>query len=136
MQMNLTILTALVIATMSCSGGKKQADLILSNAVVYTVDQDFSKAEAIAIKNNRIVAVGTNEEIASEYRSEKSRDMEGAFVYPGWIDAHCHFLGYGMNLSAVDVAGTSSVEEIIKMLKEHQKKNGSLDEAGIRTTGR
>jgi predicted amidohydrolase YtcJ len=121
--MNLSILTALVIATMSCSGGKKQADLILSNAVVYTVDQEFSMAEAIAIKNNRIVAVGTNEEINSEYRSEKSKDMEGAFVYPGWIDAHCHFLGYGMNLSAVDVAGTSSVEEIIKMLKEHQKKN-------------
>jgi len=122
MQMNLTILTVLIIATMTCSGGKKQADLILSNAVVYTVDQDFSMAEAIAIKNNRIVAVGTNEEINSEYRSEKSRDMEGAFVYPGWIDAHCHFLGYGMSLSAVDVAGTSSVEEIIKMLKEHQKK--------------
>ncbi len=123
MHMNISILTALLMATLSCSGGKKQADLILSNAVVYTVDQDFSMAEAIAIKNNRIVAVGSNQEIAAEYRADESRDMEGAFIYPGWIDAHCHFLGYGMNLNAVDVAGTSSVEEIVMMLKEFQKKN-------------
>ncbi len=123
MHLNISIFTTLLLATMTCSGGKKQADLILTNAVVYTVDQDFSMAEAIAIKNNRIVAVGSNEEIESEYQSDQNRDMEGAFVYPGWIDAHCHFLGYGMNLNAVDVAGTSSVEEIIEMLKEYQKHN-------------
>lgn len=121
--MNLSILAALVIASMSCSGGKKQADLILSNAVVYTVDQDFSMAEAIVVKNNRIVAVGSNQEIAAEYRASENRDMEGAFIYPGWIDAHCHFLGYGMSLNAVDATGTSSVEEIITMLKEFQKTN-------------
>jgi len=119
--MNLSILSTVLMVLISCSDGKKQADLILTNAVVYTVDRDFSKAEALAIKNSRIVAVGSAEEIEAEYRSGKVRDLQGAFVYPGWIDAHCHFLGYGMNLSAVDVAGTSSVEEIIEMLKEHQK---------------
>ena len=97
MQMNLSILTALLMSLMACSGGKKQADLILTNAVVYTVDQEFSKAEAIAVKNNRIVAVGSSEMIQSEYRSAEVRDLQGAYVYPGWIDAHCHFFGYGMN---------------------------------------
>lgn len=123
MHMNLSILSAIFIFLMSCAGGKKQADLILTNAVVYTVDPAFSKAEAIAVKNNRILEVGSSEEIGSKYRSATVRDLQGAFVYPGWMDAHCHFLGYGMNLNAVDVAGTSSVEEIIQMLKEHQKKN-------------
>ncbi|MEN8204190.1 MAG: amidohydrolase [Bacteroidota bacterium] len=131
MHMTLSILSALLLSLMSCSGGKKQADLILTNAMVYTVDRDFSKAEAIAVKNHRIVAVGSSEEIGSEYRSGTIRDMEGAFVYPGWIDAHCHFFGYGMNLNAVDVAGTSSVEEIIEMLKAHH-----LEHQGAWITGR
>jgi len=120
--MNLSIITAMILVLMSCSSGKKQADLILTNGVVYTVDEAFSIAEAIAIKDHRIVGVGTSREITKRYTAEETRDLNGAFVYPGWIDAHCHFFGYGMNLNAVDVAGTSSVEEIIGMLKAHHKK--------------
>jgi len=124
--MNLSIITAMILVLMSCSSGKKQADLILTNGVVYTVDEAFSIAEAIAIKDHRIVGVGTSREITKRYTAEETRDLNGAFVYPGWIDAHCHFFGYGMNLNAVDVAGTSSVEEIIGMLKaHHQKKQGT-----------
>jgi len=129
--MNSAILLAIALSLSSSSGGRKQVDLILTNAVVYTVDRNFSKAEAIAVKNNRIVALGTSKEIESEYRSGQIRDLEGAFVYPGWIDAHCHFLGYGMNLNAVDVAGTTSVEEIIEMLKAHHK-----EQKGTWITGR
>jgi predicted amidohydrolase YtcJ len=108
----------LILLIASCSPGKKEADLILTHARVYTVDADFTVAEAIAIKDHRILAVGSAEEIAEEYASSQERDLEGKFVYPGWIDAHCHFFGYGMNLNAVDVSGTSSVEEIIALLKE------------------
>lgn len=122
MQRAMNFTTALLILLMtSCSTGKKEADLILTNAKVYTVDTQFSMAEAIAIKEHRILAVGSRAEIEKNYTSTQVRDLEGACVYPGWIDAHCHFFGYGMNLNAVDVAGTSSVEEIIAMLKEHQK---------------
>ena len=56
-------------------------------------------------------------------RSSGFTRPEGAFVYPGWIDAHCHFFGYGMNLNQVDVAGTASVEEIIGALKEHHDRH-------------
>ena len=118
------LITLLLILTLSaCSPAKQEADLILTNAKVYTVDAAFSTAEAIAIKDQRILAVGSAEEINLKYSSEDVRDLKGAFVYPGWIDAHCHFFGYGMNLNAVDVAGTNSVDEIITMLKEHQAKN-------------
>ena len=64
---------------------------------------------------------GSAEEMESRYKASSSLSLEGKFVYPGWIDAHCHFFGYGMNLNAVDLAGTSSVDEIIMMLKEYQK---------------
>jgi predicted amidohydrolase YtcJ len=119
-----TILSAAIfLILISCNAQKQEADLILSNGKIYTVDADFSMAEAIAIKDHRIIAVGSTREITSAYEALEVRDLEGNYVYPGWIDAHCHFLGYGMNLSAVDVAGTSSVEEIIDMLKEYQKRN-------------
>jgi len=108
---------------MSCTTGDRKADLILTGGVVYTVDAEFSVAEAIAIKDRRIIAVGTTEEITKRYRSPVVKDLNGAYVYPGWIDAHCHFFGYGMNLSAVDLSGTSSVEEIIGRLKEHHAAN-------------
>jgi len=114
------IAALLILLTASCSPGKKEADLILTHARVYTVDAEFTVAEAIAIKDHRILAVGSAEEIDKGYSSTQVRDLEGACIYPGWIDAHCHFFGYGMNLNAVDVSGTSSVEQIIALLKEHQ----------------
>ncbi len=120
----MNLATALIILLMtSCSSVKIEADLILTNGKVYTVNAEFSIAEAIAIKDHRILAVGSSEEINRKYTSGEVRDLEGAFVYPGWIDAHCHFFGYGMNLNAVDVAGTGSVEEIIAMLNEFQTKH-------------
>ncbi len=116
---------------MSCTTGNRQADLILTGGVVYTVDAEFSIAEAIAVKDHRIIGVGTTEEITKKYRSSHIKDLKGAFVYPGWIDAHCHFFGYGINLNAVDLAGTSSVEEIIVMLKAHHREH-----PGVWITGR
>ena len=119
-----TILSpAILLIMISCNAQKKQADLILSNGKVYTVDKEFSTAEAIAIRDHRIVALGSSEKILEEFSAKEVRDLDGAFVYPGWIDAHCHFFGYGMNLNAVDVAGTTSVEEIIEVLKAYQEKH-------------
>ncbi len=119
-----TILSAVILLSLiSCNAQKEQADLILNNGKVYTVDSDFSTAEAIAIRDHRIIAVGSSEEILKEYSAREVRNLEGAYVYPGWIDAHCHFFGYGMNLNAVDVAGTSSVEEIIEVLKAFRERH-------------
>jgi len=123
MKTPLSFSAVLLVILMSCNAQKGQVDLILSKGKIYTVDSEFSIAEAIAIKDNRIVAVGSTSEILGKYSADEVRDLEGKFVYPGWIDAHCHFFGYGMNLNAVDVAGTTSVEEIIEVLKDFHKKN-------------
>jgi len=123
MRTSLIISAAILMIMISCNTQKTQADLILTNGKVYTVDSEFSMAEAIAIKDHRIIALGSSKEILKGYFAEEVRDLEGKFVYPGWIDAHCHFFGYGMNLNAVDVAGTGSVEEIIEVLKEFREKH-------------
>lgn len=121
--MNLILITSILMTFFSCSTIKNEADLILTGGVVYTVDKEFSKAEAIVVKDHRIVEVGNTRQILKKYTAQKIHDLNGNFVYPGWIDAHCHFVGYGMNLSAVNVAGTKSVDEIIKQLKKHQEIN-------------
>ena len=112
----------LFLIMISCNSQKTRADLILTNGKVYTVDQNFSTAEAIAISDHRIMAVGTSREILRKYSADEVRDLQGAYVYPGWIDAHCHFFGYGMNLKAVDLTGTGSVEEIIDILLENRNR--------------
>lgn len=108
----------------SCTQNKRKADLILTGGTVYTVDEEFSIAGALAVRDGRILEAGTPEAILGKYRSSKVIDLEGAFVYPGWIDSHCHFFGYGMNLNAADLTGTSSVDEIIALLEEHHRLHG------------
>jgi predicted amidohydrolase YtcJ len=108
----------------SCTQNKRKADLILTGGTVYTVDEEFSIAGALAVMDGRILEAGTPEAILEKYRSSKVIDLEGAFVYPGWIDSHCHFFGYGMNLNAADLTGTSSVDEIIALLEEHHRLHG------------
>ncbi|MFN2396945.1 MAG: amidohydrolase family protein, partial [Bacteroidales bacterium] len=67
------------------------ADIVLINGTVITVDKDFSIAEAIAIKNDKILAVGSNKEI-NKLTNAKTRkiDLKGKTVIPGLIDSHCH----------------------------------------------
>lgn len=73
-----------------------QADRIVINAKIYTVDSAFSVAEAMAIFDGRIMAVGSNDSIMANYWSLTVDDMEGKIIYPGFIDPHCHFLNYGI----------------------------------------
>ena len=117
MHMNNLLPLMFLMMMSACTGHKLEADLILTNGTVYTVDDAFSTAEAVAIKDGRVEAVGSSKEILGKYRAGEVTDLQGRFVYPGWIDAHCHFFGYGMNLSSVDLVGTTSAEEIIEKLK-------------------
>ncbi len=116
----LTPLLTILLITNSCMSDKK-ADLILFNGTIYTVDESFSKAEAMAVRDGMILAVGSTNDILKQYDTEKSIDLEGKFVYPGLIDAHCHFLGYGNSLLHADLVGTTSFEEIVDLVKKRQE---------------
>ena len=122
--MKTKLLIALTLFTMiSCT--KKKVDLVVLNATVYTVDEAFSTAEAMAVDQGKIVATGTSAEIQKNYQGAHTINAEGNFIYPGFNDAHCHFNGYATNLMQyADLRGTSSVEEILAILKEHHSKFG------------
>ena len=96
-----------------------QADRIVINAKIYTVDSAFSVAEAMAIFDGRIMAVGSNDSIMANYWSLTVDDMEGKIIYPGFIDPHCHFLNYGIQKSYTDLTNTTSFLEVTERIKLH-----------------
>ncbi len=108
----------------SCSH-KEQVDMIVHNAIVYTVDSAFSNAESFAIKDGKFVAIGSNDEILKKYEAKEIIDAQGKAVYPGFIDSHCHFYGYGKGLQEVDLVGTKSFDEVIQKVVEYAKTNKS-----------
>lgn len=99
----------------ACSNNK--VDLIIHNAVIYTVDSSFTTAEAMAVKDGIIVEVGSNDAILKKYTGDEKVDAGGKAVYPGLIDAHAHFVGYGRSLFQVDLFGTNTWEETVARVK-------------------
>jgi predicted amidohydrolase YtcJ len=102
---------------------QQRVDLIVHHAQIYTVDNLFSTAEAMAVQDGKIVAVGSNDDILKEYKSDSVVNAEGATIYPGFIDAHAHFVGYGQSLFAVDLMFVSSWDEVINRVKDFATKH-------------
>ena len=103
----------------------KEADMIIRNARIYTVDSSFSIAQSFAVKDGMILGIGNNEEIRKAYRSGNIIDLNGNTVYPGFIDPHCHFFGYGLSLNNVDLSGTKSFTEVVDRIKTHANENSN-----------
>ena len=84
------------------------ASMILYNGVIYTLDEKHPLAQAVALRADRIVAVGTDSEIRGSFRSEKAIDLKGRPVYPGFIDSHAHMESLGAALMNLDLSGSLS----------------------------
>lgn len=112
--MKLLKIALLLCIVASCSTNKTDVDTIVTNANVYTVDATFAKAEAFAIKDGKFVATGTTKEITNKYLSTNIIDANGKTIVPGFIDAHCHFYGLGLNQLNVDLRGTTSFDDVMK----------------------
>ncbi|MEM0996171.1 MAG: amidohydrolase family protein [Bacteroidota bacterium] len=94
----------------------KQADIILINGIIHTVDDSSRVVQACAIKNGRIAAVGRTEDLLFDYAADTVIDLRGKAVYPGLIDAHCHYYGYAMTLNQVALGATTSWEEVVTVV--------------------
>lgn len=105
------------------SDKKQQADYIVKNAKVYTADASFTVLQSFAVKDDRIIAVGTDTSIAATYSADSVIDMGGKVILPGLIDAHCHFYGYAEGLRECNLVGTKSFEEVIDRVKEFASNN-------------
>lgn len=110
-------------ALLSSCAVKEQADLIVYNANVYTVDSSFSVAEAFAVKDGKVLETGLSENIRKKYKAAEELDAEGKSVYPGFIDGHSHFYRYGEGLQSVELVGTQSWDEIIEKVKAFADQN-------------
>lgn len=101
----------------SCSS-KAKVDLLVYNATIYTVDSSFSIAEAMAVKDGKIVEVGKTNDLLKKYDAKEKLDAEGKFIYPGFIDAHAHFVGYGQSLFTVNLYDCKSFDEVLQRVKD------------------
>ena len=102
---------------------KQKADLLVYHCTIYTVDASFSTAEAMVIKDGKILALGKKAVLEKSYEFKERLDAKGKFIYPGFIDAHAHFVGYGMSLQHVDLTGTNSWEEVLSKVKTFASHN-------------
>jgi hypothetical protein len=118
---SVTLLLSLFLLISCDQKNKISVDTIITNATIYTVNKNFGTASAMAIKDGKIVAIGADDEITNAYESENRIEAKGKFIYPGLIDAHCHFYGFGLTLQEVDLRGTKSMAEVIMRIKAFQK---------------
>jgi len=95
------------------------ADTVYLNANIHTVDPDNPRAEALAVRGDRIAAVGSRAEVGGLIGpTTEVVDLRGMTVLPGLIDAHAHLTGLGaIQLGVIDLAGTTSYDEVIEIVK-------------------
>jgi hypothetical protein len=106
--------SAFVLALPGHARALEPADFVLENAVVHTLDPRRPRAEAVAIRGNRIVAVGSTA-VVRDFVGVKTRvlDLQGGTVVPGFDDSHAHLLGIGFARLDVDLVGTRSYAEVV-----------------------
>lgn len=110
----------------SCQNQKESVDLILMNADIYTVDDNFSKATAFAVKDGKFAAVGTDQEILQKYTADLIIDAQKQSTYPAFMDGHCHFTGMGsILLRYADLNGCASFDEVLERLQKHVESHPS-----------
>lgn len=116
---NLYFLFTFFVLLNACNSNESM-DLIVYNAKIFTVDSLLSQAQAFAIKDGKFVEIGTDETIF-KFTCKEKIDAKGAYIYPGFIDAHCHFTGYAHDSYKLDLVGTTSFEEVLKKVNEYAK---------------
>lgn len=116
------ILLAILIIAISCTE-KQQADVLVINANIYTVNPDFEKATSFAVKDGKFIEIGTPSDLIKKYEATQTIDAQGKTILPGLIDAHCHFYGLGQNLQVVDLVGTTSYDEVLERVSAFAKAN-------------
>src|SRR5689334_1613994 len=123
MKLSIAIVTICLLLFMSeATAASLAPDLVIVNASVHTMDESHPRAEAIAISGNRLVAVGSTAEIQA-LAGPRTRvvNAKGNNVFPGFNDAHVHFLSGGYSLSSVDLRDAKSPEEMTRRLGDYAK---------------
>ena len=99
------------------------ADLVLFNGRVFTVEKSMPWAQAVAIRDGKFVAVGSDQEVKKLIgKGTQTLDLQGKLVLPGFNDAHLHFANGGLYLLGIDLRPARDEKEFVSILKEYIKK--------------
>ena len=115
------LLTAFLVSFVACQARPpaEPATLIVHGANVYTVNSAQPRAQAVAVRGDRIVLVGSNDAaLALRGPDTKVVDAQGATLIPGIQDSHGHFVNLGASLQVLPLRGTTSYEQIVQMVRE------------------
>lgn len=104
----------------SCKPMKEKVDLLVVNGHIYSVDSAEGIFESMAIQDGKILKLGTTDYILAKYSGKNIINANGKSIFPGFIDAHCHFVGLAKNLQYVDLTGSDSFEEVIERVRSFQ----------------
>lgn len=115
------VLTMFLTALLTLTGCRQAAEILVYNGTIYTVDEGFDTVSAMAIDRGRIVTTGDEKTLRGKYTFAREVNLQGKAAYPGFVDAHCHFYGYGLTLTQADLTGTASVDEIVQRLQDHAR---------------
>ncbi|MHA1581495.1 MAG: amidohydrolase [Candidatus Baldrarchaeia archaeon] len=101
------------------------ADLVLINGEIITLDDGNTIYEGVAVKNGKIIEVGSNSEV-KYWIGNKTRviDLNGKAVVPGFIDSHTHFVGMGLKFTYIDFYDTKSLKDALELIKKEAEKKG------------
>ena len=118
MRLLLILVSALLVSFMPLQSTVVPADIVFKNGNVYTANDKSPQAEAIAVKADRIVFVGTNAE-AQKYVGSNTRvvDLKGDTVLPGFTDSHQHLSGVGQREMTLNLEGTTSLQDFLAKVK-------------------
>lgn len=114
------------IAGLSSCQSKTEVDTLYVNGKMYSVDSANTVYWGMAVADGRIKAMFNAEDV-HRYKADTVIDLLGDAVYPGFIDAHCHFLGYGLFSFSVDLNGTASWEECVQRVVDFAHENPDLN---------
>ncbi|MEM9987161.1 MAG: amidohydrolase family protein, partial [Bacteroidota bacterium] len=109
----------LMLALAACQSSPDPADMVLLNGNIYTMDSSQPKAEAIAVRGEEIIYVGSTEEVKSYIASPTEViDLEGKTLTPGLIEGHAHFMGLGQFKRNLDLTQVKNYEELVKAVAD------------------
>jgi len=94
---------------------------VFTNGNVYTLSKEGPKAEAIAVKDHRIVFVGSSADAKSKYADTRFVDLQGKTVVPGFTDAHCHIFGIGEREMSLNLEGTNTLDDFLAKVEQRAR---------------
>jgi predicted amidohydrolase YtcJ len=108
-------LVALFLISLVTACKDDHADLLVVNGVIHSMNKNSDVFQACAVKDGKIIAVGQTDELKFKFQADTVFDMMGKHLYPGLIDAHCHYYGYAMNINQVSLIATTSWDEVLAL---------------------